>query len=46
MKKVINNPDNVVDDLLQGMVYAHPNHVRKLEGFEVLVRKDSPEFRS
>jgi len=42
MKKVINNPDNVVDELLQGMVYAHPNHVRRLEGFEVLVRKDSP----
>ena len=30
MKKVINHPDNVVDELLQGMVYAHPNHVRRL----------------
>lgn len=42
MKKVINNPNNVVDELLMGMVYAHPDHVRKLDGFEVLVRKNSP----
>ena len=42
MKKVINNPNNVVDELLMGMVYAHPDHVKKLDGFEVLVRKNSP----
>jgi len=42
MKKVINDPNNVVDELLMGMVYAHPDHVRKLDGFEVLVRKNSP----
>ncbi len=42
MKKVINDPNNVVEELLQGMVYAHPNHVRKLDGLEVLVRVNSP----
>lgn len=42
MKKVINDPNNVVEELLEGMVYAHPNHVRKLDGLEVLVRVNSP----
>ncbi len=42
MKKVINDPNNVVEELLQGMVYAHPHHVRKLDGLEVLVRVNSP----
>lgn len=42
MKKVINDPNNVVEELLEGMCYAHPNHVRKLDGLEILVRKNSP----
>ncbi|NLB20816.1 MAG: dihydroxyacetone kinase subunit DhaK [Clostridium sp.] len=42
MKKVINNPNNVVGELLEGMCYAHPKHVRKLDGLEVLVRTNSP----
>ncbi len=42
MKKVINNPNNVVEELLEGMCYAHPKHVRKLDGLEVLVRTNSP----
>lgn len=42
MKKLINNPNNVLEDMLKGIVYAHGDHLRKLEGFDVLVRKDSP----
>lgn len=42
MKKLINNPNNVLEDMLKGIVYAHKNHLRKLDGFDVLVRKDSP----
>lgn len=42
MKKLINNPNNVLEDMLKGIVYAHGNHLRKLDGFDVLVRKDSP----
>lgn len=42
MKKVINNPNNVVEELLEGMCYAHPKHVRKLDGLEVLVRANAP----
>lgn len=38
MKKIINNPNNVVDEMLNGMVHAHPQYVRRVEGFDVLVR--------
>lgn len=31
IKKLINNPDNVVDEMLAGIVAAHPNHVKLLE---------------
>jgi len=42
MKKIINDPKNVVDEMLNGVVAAHPNHVKRLEGFEVLVREEGP----
>ncbi|MBQ6737628.1 MAG: dihydroxyacetone kinase subunit DhaK [Synergistaceae bacterium] len=38
MKKLINNVDNIVDEMLNGMVDAYPQYVKRLEGFEVLVR--------
>jgi dihydroxyacetone kinase-like protein len=38
MKKIINNPEDVVDEMLTGMVMAHPEIVR-VEGFNVLIRK-------
>ena len=42
MKKIINNPELVVEDMLAGMVAAHPDYVRKLENATVLVRANSP----
>ena len=42
MKKIINNPDLVVDEMLEGMVAAHPEYIRKLDNADVLVRKNSP----
>lgn len=42
MKKIINKPENVVDEMLKGVVAAHPQYVRRLEGFEVLVRAGAP----
>jgi len=42
MKKLINNADNVVNEMLEGMVLAHPRYVRRLDGTQVLVRRDSP----
>ena len=38
MKKLINEVDNVVTEMLDGMVAAYPQYVRRLEGLEVLVR--------
>lgn len=42
MKKIINDPSNVVSDMIQGIVLAHPNYVRKSENGNILVRKDAP----
>ncbi|PSQ12944.1 dihydroxyacetone kinase subunit DhaK [Halobacteriales archaeon QS_7_68_65] len=42
MKKLINEPGNVVDEMLDGMVAAHPQQVRRLDGTEVLVRAGAP----
>jgi len=38
MKKLINEVDNIVNEMLDGMVAAYPQYVRRLEGLEVLVR--------
>lgn len=43
MKKIINNPENVVDEMLKGIIAAHPSYVKRVEGFEVLVRANSPQ---
>lgn len=42
MKKLINEPSAVVDEMLDGMVATHPDRVRRLEGTEVLVCADAP----
>ena len=38
MKKLINSVDNIVDEMLDGMTAAFPQYVKRLEGFNVLVR--------
>lgn len=42
MKKIINNPENVVNEMLLGMEAAYPNMIKKLEGLNVMVRSDVP----
>ena len=42
MKKIINNPENVVNEMLEGIVKAHPEYVKRVEGFDVLVRAEGP----
>jgi len=42
MKKIINDPDQVVDDMMEGMVAAYPNQIRRLSDTTVLVRNDVP----
>lgn len=38
MKKLINSPEQVVEEMLQGAVLAHPQYLQRLEGYNVLVR--------
>lgn len=42
MKKLINKPENVVKEMIEGLLEAHPNYLRKLENINVIVRKDAP----
>ena len=37
MKKIINQPESVLDDMLVGMVAAHPHSLRKLADYNCLV---------
>ena len=43
MKKIINNPNNILDDMLKGMVYAHPEYLQKIDEGNVLIRKNNKE---
>lgn len=42
MKKLINNPEQVVLEMLSGFVLAHPQYVRQLPNTSVIVRADAP----
>lgn len=42
MKKIINVPEQVVEEMLQGIVAAHPQYVKRVDGFDVLVRAEKP----
>ena len=45
MKKIINRPEQVVEEMLQGAVLAHPQYVKRVEGFDVLVRAQGPSAK-
>jgi len=42
MKKLINQPDRVVEDMLAGMAAAYPEYIRLLPDLNVVVRADAP----
>ena len=42
MKKILNRPADFVDEMLQGIVYAHPNDLRFAGDQRALVRADAP----
>lgn len=42
MKKMINDPEQVVDEMLKGVVLAHPKYVKRVDGTDVLVRASGP----
>ncbi|SFL28157.1 dihydroxyacetone kinase subunit DhaK [Halanaerobium salsuginis] len=41
-KKLINNPDDVVSELIEGLVLAKSDKLDKLADYNVVVRKDAP----
>ncbi len=43
MKKLINKPENVVDEMLEGLGLAYPQYLRRLENLEVMVRSKKKE---
>ena len=40
MKKIINNPENVVTDMLDGLAYVHHDLVHRLSGFDIIARNE------
>jgi triose/dihydroxyacetone kinase / FAD-AMP lyase (cyclizing) len=44
MKKLVNRPDRVVEEMMEGLLALYPDHAR-LEGFNVLFRSDWAEER-
>lgn len=42
MKKLVNHPEAVVKEMLEGMVLAHPKVVKQVEGTSVIVRANAP----
>ena len=43
MKKFINQIENVELEMLEGIAKAHPDHLKKLPDFNVLVRAEKKE---
>ena len=43
MKKVINDPKNVVDEMIEGYVLAYPSYVARVEGSDVIKRANKKE---
>src|SRR6056297_1203420 len=41
-KKLVNNPENVVEEMVEGIVMADPDKLDKVHGYNVVVRKSSP----
>ena len=43
MKKLINDPDAVIDEMVDGIIAAHPGHLRRLDSHNrAVVRADAP----
>ena len=40
MKKIINKPENVVTEMLDGLAYVHSDLVHRVEGFDIVARNE------
>lgn len=45
MKKIINNPHDVVPEMVKGMARSYPQYVTQIEGTEVLARSDKDSMK-
>lgn len=45
MKKIINDPANVVDEMLDGLVRGYPQYVERVEGTGAIVRSDKASMQ-
>ncbi len=41
-KKLVNNPDNVVEEMVEGIVMADPDKLEKIDDYNIVIRKSSP----
>lgn len=44
-KKLINNPEQVVEEMIEGIVMAAPDKLKKLDDYNIVVRKDKTEAK-
>jgi dihydroxyacetone kinase-like protein len=42
LKKLLNNPEKVALEAVQGLALAYPQYVRQVEGLQAVVRRDAP----
>ncbi len=42
MKKLINDPNQVASEVVEGIALAHPHLIRQLDGLHSVIRKDAP----
>ena len=45
MKKIINDPHDVVPEMVNGMTRAYPQYIEKIEGTEAVVRSDKDSMK-
>lgn len=39
MKKIMSNPSNIVDEMLQGMIVSHPDLIQRIPETGIIQRK-------
>ncbi|WP_434325051.1 dihydroxyacetone kinase subunit DhaK [Mycoplasma capricolum] len=42
MKKLINSSETLVNEMLEGLVKAYPDKLKRIDNFDVVIRKNSP----
>ena len=45
MKKIINDPHDVVPEMVDGMTRSYPQYIEKIEGTEAVVRADKASMK-